>query len=103
MLGVKSSTLEQFGAVSEQTVKEMAEGALNNSHANTAIAISGVAGPSGGSPEKPVGTVCIAWAGSALKTKVVTQHFQGDRNTVRADSVRFSLMHLLQILNQTKY
>ena len=62
MLGVKTETLESNGAVSEQTVKEMVAGALANSHAQVAVAVSGTAGPGGGTPEKPVGTVWLAWA-----------------------------------------
>ena len=61
MLGVAAATLDRSGAVSLETVKQMVTGALANSHAQIAIAVSGVAGPSGGTPAKPVGTVCIAW------------------------------------------
>src|SRR5450631_4267689 len=61
MLGVRAETLEQYGAVSEPTVREMAAGALAASHAQVAVAVSGVAGPAGGTPDKPVGMVCLAW------------------------------------------
>ena len=98
MLGVNRDTLEQFGAVSEQTVREMAQGALNHSHADTAIAISGVAGPSGGSKEKPVGTICISWAGENLETQAKTYRLEGSRNAVRAESVHIALTRLLRIL-----
>ena len=61
MLGVNEATLEKHGAVSEEVVREMARGALEHSHAQVAVAVSGVAGPGGGTPDKPVGTVCLAW------------------------------------------
>ncbi len=75
MLGVQASTLVQYGAVSEQTVREMAQGALQRSGADYAIALSGIAGPDGGKEEKPVGTVWIAW-GTA--TRLCAQHFLFD-------------------------
>src|SRR4051794_5092731 len=62
MVGVRADTLEKHGAVSEPVVLEMASGAIAASHAQVGIAVSGIAGPSGGTPEKPVGTVCFAWA-----------------------------------------
>jgi nicotinamide-nucleotide amidase len=73
----------------------MAEGALAHSKANWAIAISGVAGPDGGSPEKPVGTVCFAWAATSGCRATDTQHFAGDRRAVRAAAVAHSLLGLL--------
>lgn len=75
LLGVQESTLAQYGAVSEQTVREMALGALQRSGANYAIAISGIAGPDGGTEEKPVGTVWIAWGTTA---HIHAQHFLFD-------------------------
>jgi nicotinamide-nucleotide amidase len=87
MLGVLDATLRENGAVSEQTVREMAAGALRRSHAQVAVAVSGVAGPGGGSPDKPVGTVCLAWAvrdGRALERTV---KLPGDRDAVRRQSV----------------
>lgn len=102
MLGVKAKTLQQHGAVSEATVKEMAEGALKKSRAQIALAISGIAGPTGGTADKPVGTVCFAWAGVGLetKTKTKTQRFFGDRQQVRSQSVEYVLLHLLEQLTQ---
>ena len=97
MLGVNPLTLEQYGAVSEATVREMADGAIRHSAAQCAIAISGIAGPSGGSVEKPVGTVCFAW-GLPEKTEVETQHFFGDRENIRLHSVHYALQGLLQRL-----
>lgn len=87
MLGVKQSTLQRFGAVSEEVVREMAEGALRNSAAQLSVAVSGIAGPAGATDKKPVGTVCFAWA---LKKSTVTteQHlFEGERELVRYQSV----------------
>lgn len=91
MLGVSGETLARFGAVSEQTVAEMAMGALAHSRAQLAVAISGIAGPGGGTPEKPVGTVCFAWARSGMGTVVERQCFEGDRESVRRQAVAHAL------------
>jgi nicotinamide-nucleotide amidase len=96
MLGVKQTTLDQYGAVSEQTADEMSLGALLRSHAHIAAAITGIAGPDGGTPQKPVGTVCFAWAKKNGIT-TATQHFTGDRSTVRQQAVKYSLQRLLQL------
>lgn len=98
MLGVGGDTLENHGAVSEEVVREMAEGAIARSHAQIAVSVSGVAGPSGGSPEKPVGTVCFAWAVRRGATATSTQHFSGDRASVRRQSVVFALERVLESL-----
>lgn len=98
MLGVSAETLAQFGAVSEQTVQEMAVGALNNSHAQIAIAISGIAGPGGATPFKPVGTVCMAWALNGVCVRSETRNFSGDRQEVRAQAVQAVLAGILEIL-----
>ncbi|MFC5302146.1 nicotinamide-nucleotide amidase [Azospira restricta] len=95
MLGVSRKTLVRHGAVSEPAAIEMAQGALRHSRAQWALAISGVAGPSGGSPEKPVGTVCFAWAGPDDLTASETCHFPGDRAAVRRASVAHALRGLL--------
>ncbi|MCB1838530.1 MAG: nicotinamide-nucleotide amidohydrolase family protein, partial [Alcanivoracaceae bacterium] len=87
LLGVQAHTLRQDGAVSEAVVREMAAGALRRSHAQAALAISGVAGPGGGSPGKPVGTVCFAWALRGGEATAETRLFTGDRETVRRLSV----------------
>ena len=92
MLGVREQTLEQHGAVSEAVVREMVQGALAESRAKLAVAVSGVAGPSGGTPEKPVGTVCFAWAmKDAAPRSARTRHFAGDRESVRRQSVVHAL------------
>jgi len=91
MLGVSPKTIEYYGAVSEQTATEMVAGALAHSGANCAIAVTGVAGPEGGTPNKPVGTVFIAWKNKGEKTKVVKKQFSGDRHQIRAQSVKTAL------------
>ena len=98
MLGVKEATLEKRGAVSEEVVREMAEGALARSHAQVAVAVSGVAGPSGGTPEKPVGTVCFAWGMKGGKPRSETKRFAGDRESVRRQSVEHALNGVLALL-----
>jgi nicotinamide-nucleotide amidase len=98
MLGVKTETLESNGAVSEQTVKEMVAGALANSHAQVAVAVSGTAGPGGGTPEKPVGTVWLAWALKDRAALTETWRFAGDRESVRRQTVERSLSGVLELL-----
>lgn len=98
MLGVQAATLATHGAVSEATVREMAAGALVHSRADAACAISGIAGPGGGSAEKPVGTVCFAWALTGRAVETTTLHFGGERRAIRAQSVRFALQGLLDRL-----
>lgn len=99
MLGVSSDTLGTHGAVAEPTVREMAAGALERSHAQVAVAVSGVAGPSGGSPDKPVGTVCFAWAlGDDVSSE--TRRFEGDREAVRRQSVAHALTGVLNTLSR---
>ena len=93
-LGVSAGTLTSFGAVSEQTVREMAEGALRVTHANVALAVSGIAGPSGGTPGKPVGTVWIAWSWPDGESTAQQFRFKGDREAVRRASVEAALMGL---------
>lgn len=98
MLGVRSRTLARHGAVSEPVVAEMARGALARSHAQVAVAISGVAGPTGGTPDKPVGTVCLAWALKRGPLIVETRRFRGDRDAVRRRSVAHALRGVLKIM-----
>lgn len=94
LLGVEAATLAAHGAVSEETVLEMARGALQHAHADIAVAISGVAGPDGGSAAKPVGTVCLAWAVGTIASSV-TLHFPGDRQAVRLQAAQAALQGLL--------
>lgn len=98
MLGVVEKTLENFGAVSEQVVLEMAEGAIKNSAANIAISISGVAGPGGGTDDKPVGMVCFGWLISGENSQAETMYFDGDRDSVRKQSVEYALKILLRVI-----
>lgn len=97
-LGVQAPTLEHDGAVSERTVCEMSEGVIAKGRTDYAVAISGIAGPEGGLPNKPVGTVWIAWL--AKEGSAVTRcfHFQGDRNEVRKQSVYQALEQLLLLI-----
>lgn len=99
ILGVRNETLEQQGAVSERVVEEMAEGALHLSGADIAVAVSGVAGPDGGTEEKPVGTVWFAWAvrdGANERTDTSCEHFSGDRELVRELTVAHALQGVLE-------
>lgn len=95
MLGVSENTLSRHGAVSEATARAMAQGALAHSRADWAVAITGIAGPTGGSPEKPVGTVCFAWAQKNGGCEAQTCHFSGERAAVREQSVCRALQGLL--------
>lgn len=98
MLGVQQSTLDAHGAVSEQTVREMVAGALARSHGQVAIAVSGVAGPTGGTVAKPVGTVCIGWGIRGGPTRSAMLHFDGDRDAVRRASVVAGLQGVLDLI-----
>ncbi len=98
MLGVPEFTIKRHGAVSEATARAMAQGALTNSRAHWALAITGVAGPTGGTAEKPVGTVCFAWAEREGGCTAATRRFDGDRQAVRAQSVEFALSELLGLI-----
>lgn len=97
MLGVDAALIAAHGAVSEPVARAMAEGALHHSLAQVSIAVTGIAGPGGGSTEKPVGTVWLAWALPAGVTAQV-QHFAGDRAAVRAATVRHALAGLIERL-----
>jgi nicotinamide-nucleotide amidase len=99
LLGVSTTVLSRYGAVSEQTVRAMAEGALKASHADVTLAITGIAGPGGGTSEKPVGTVWVAWAGKKRKTVMEKYLFSGDRNGVREQAVAGALTGLVNFLS----
>ena len=96
--GVSRRTLEEHGAVSEETACELARGALERSRGTIALAITGVAGPGGGSAAKPVGFVCFAWA-TAARVRSESRRFAGDREAVRAQSVRRALEGVLEMLD----
>ena len=98
ILGVSKDTLKTFGAVSEEVVKEMVTGALDESHADLGIAISGIAGPGGGTDERPVGTVCVAWKLKGSETIKSTFLFEGNRNEVRYQTVITGLEGAIELL-----
>lgn len=99
MLGVKETTVQKKGAVSEECVTEMALGALQQSHAKVSIACSGIAGPGGGTPDKPVGTVWLAWAVQGQEDVISEQfHFEGDRHSVREQTTEAALKGVLKLL-----
>jgi nicotinamide-nucleotide amidase len=98
MLGVSGKTLDSAGAVSEQTVLAMVAGVLAHSEADLALAISGIAGPGGAVPGKPVGTVCFAWSVRDELQQADTQHFSGDREAVRRQSVAHAMRGLINVL-----
>lgn len=98
MLGVRADTLMQHGAVSERVVKEMVAGALERSQAQVAVAISGIAGPGGGTPEKPVGTVWFGWGLPNQPILTRCAHVDGDREAVRHQAVCIALAGLLDHL-----
>lgn len=101
MLGVRAQTLSRHGAVSEKAVLEMAAGALERSKAAIAVAVSGVAGPDGGSADKPVGTVWIAWAMRGGKSLAQRFQFTGDRDSVRRQSVIRAIEALTEAIGAT--
>lgn len=101
MLGVREETLTEFGAVSKETAEEMALGAVAHSGAGAAVSVTGIAGPGGGTAEKPVGTVCFGFAESVTgfpRCTTVVKHFDGDRASVRKQSVAFAIAELQRSL-----
>ena len=100
LLSVPFKTLEQFGAVSEETASAMAKGALENSRADYGVAITGVAGPDGGSEDKPVGTVCLAWYKRGEGGTTAQTCFDGDRLKIREQSCLLAMQGLLDLLQR---
>jgi nicotinamide-nucleotide amidase len=100
LLGVRAGTLSRHGAVSRETAKEMAAGALARSRAQVAVAVTGVAGPTGGTKEKPVGMVCFAWSREGRAPESATRRFSGGRESVRRQSVIAALQGLLERLEE---
>jgi nicotinamide-nucleotide amidase len=98
LLGVNPRTLERTGAVSEETVLEMVSGALARFGAGMAVAVTGIAGPSGGTPEKPVGTVWIGWKRRGGYARAKLFHFAGDREAVRRQTVAAALAGIRETL-----
>lgn len=97
LLGVRPQTLEEHGAVSRETAIEMVSGALVHSGATVAVAVTGIAGPGGGSPGKPVGTVWIAWQRRGRPALARCHHFRGDRGSVRRQTVLAALQGLARL------
>lgn len=100
MLGVSERTLMEYGAVSEQTAHAMAIGAIANSDADVSVAITGIAGPDGGTTQKPVGTVCLAWQVKQQETVILRRHFTGGRQAVRQQACELALNELNNLLTQ---
>mgnify|MGYP001405488344 FL=1 len=98
MLGVPQATLESHGAVSEETAMAMATGALKHSHAQAALAISGIAGPGGGTPQKPVGLVCYGWALTDGTLMSSICRLDGDREEIRSRAVAAALRGLIELI-----
>jgi nicotinamide-nucleotide amidase len=97
LLGVPESVLADFGAVSEETVRAMAAGALRNSPADCVVAVSGIAGPTGATPGKPVGTVWFAWQRREGRCATRRMQFDGDRRSVRGQAVAVALQGILEM------
>jgi nicotinamide-nucleotide amidase len=100
MLSVEAATLAQYGAVSEAVVREMVIGALANSAAQVALSVSGIAGPDGGTPDKPVGTVWFAWGEKNAIVHTKRYLIDGNRAEVRAQAVQIALQGVIDLLNQ---
>ena len=96
LLGVKQTVLKQYGAFSEEAVIAMAEGALQHSTANISVAITGIAGPSGATIGKPIGTVWFAWAIKDFNVTTKLHHFSGDRETIRRQAVIIALKGIIK-------
>jgi len=97
LLGVPAALIAEHGAVSEPVARAMAEGAVQRSAAQVTVAVTGVAGPTGGTPDKPVGTVWFGWCVDGA-THSEVMHFAGDRAAVRAQTVAYALRRLLELL-----
>ena len=98
MLGVRQETLHKFGAVSEQVARQMAAGALRRSQATVSVAVTGIAGPTGGTKAKPVGTVWFAWAAKNNPVQSRMFRFEGDRYEVRRQTVAMALQGIIDLL-----
>ena len=103
LLGVPAAYLRDYGAVSEPVARAMALGALQHSSAHASLAVTGIAGPDGGAPGKPVGTVCFAWAqrrdaSAPARVRTSTRHFAGDRAAVRSHAIAEALAGMIEAL-----
>lgn len=97
LLGVRIHTLDNHGAVSEETAREMAEGALRESGAHIAVALTGIAGPGGGSALKPVGLVCFGWSTLDGGTRIAHHIFAGDRANIRSQAIAVALRGVIDL------
>ena len=102
MIGVPAEYIEKYGAVSEEVAQAMAEGALRNSRSQVSLAITGVAGPGGGTETKPVGMVCFAWS-NRLETSAQTHVFKGDREQIRVQAAAHALRGLLEHIDRSEH
>lgn len=102
LLGVQASTIAKHGAVSAEVVAEMAAGALQRSPADVVVAVSGIAGPDGGGPDKPVGTVYLAWALRNGPIHAERRHFEGNRDQVRLETVAAALQGVLDVFARSQ-
>jgi nicotinamide-nucleotide amidase len=102
MIGVPADLIDKHGAVSEQVARAMAEGALRNSRAQVSLAVTGVAGPGGGTETKPVGMVCFAWS-NRIETSAHTHVFKGDREQIRVQAAAHALRGLLEHIDQSEH
>lgn len=100
-LNVKEETLEKYGAVSIQVVNEMLDGVINKFNADLAIAVSGIAGPNGGTKNKPVGTVVIGIASQNIGKNVEVCHFKGNRKLIQIQTAKYSLKKILKFFQKT--
>ncbi len=100
LLGVSQDMLKEYGAVSEQVACAMAEGALENSHSQVSVSVTGIAGPDGGTDEKPVGTVCLAWQQRDQTTRVAQVLFEGDRQQIRQQACLMAMQGLIDMLER---
>ena len=98
LLGVSAATIEEFGAVSGETVLEMTDGVFEHTAADVAVSVSGIAGPSGGSGDKPVGTVWLCWGKRDKSSYANEFHFEGDREAVRLQTVEAALLAVMDIM-----
>lgn len=98
MLGVSGNTLEQNGAISREIAYEMAEGAITHSHAQVAVSVTGIAGPDGGTAEKPVGMVCFAWLMKDGLARTEMRYFSGSRESIRRQAVAVALQGVMDLL-----
>jgi nicotinamide-nucleotide amidase len=100
ILSVTNETLNKFGSVSIETAIAMAEGALGNSHAQISVAVTGIAGPDGGTEDKPAGTVCFAWGAEGSSTISTSTVFSGDRESIREQAILMALQGLQEIVEK---